>query len=122
MTGSKLHTGVDTAYDEWSAEDIGKTIAILRKAQKISQKELAEKCGVSHVFISSIERGQKKPSKELKTKIVKALDITDKVFYANVYLYSSIPKSHLSGFTKKQIDFLDDLRGIVNNYFGSVQN
>jgi transcriptional regulator with XRE-family HTH domain len=104
MTESKLHTGVDTAYDEWSAEDIGKTIAILRKVQKISQKELAEKCSVSHVFISSIERGQKKPSKELKTKIVKALDITDEVFYANVYLYSSIPKSHLSGFSKKQID------------------
>lgn len=113
---------VDTNYEKWSAEDIGKAVAILRKIYKLSQKELAEKCGVSHVFISSIERSQKKPSLELKDKIVRAFGMTDKEFFANVYIYSSLPKSSPAGFTEKQMELLNNLRGVVVNYFGSAEN
>lgn len=38
--------------------DFGQAIKTLRKDQKITQRELAEKCGVNFTYISKIENGQ----------------------------------------------------------------
>lgn len=55
---------------------IGKRIAEIRKAQHISQMELAEMTDLSISYISHIETAKKKPSIETLIKIVNALNIT----------------------------------------------
>lgn len=49
--------------------EIGENIKILRKAKKITQEQLATKCGISRVTLGKVERG------ELGNTSVKTLDI-----------------------------------------------
>ena len=50
--------------------EIGKRIAILRKKNKMTQKELADKLFVSDKAISSWEAGRTEPSLELVMKLM----------------------------------------------------
>lgn len=54
---------------------LGKRVAELRKANGLSQGELAEKAGYSIEFISLIERGVNAPSVAGLEKIAKALNV-----------------------------------------------
>ena len=49
--------------------EIGQQIKILREAKKITQEQLAVKCGISRVTLGKVERG------ELGNTSVKTLDI-----------------------------------------------
>ena len=49
--------------------EIGENIKILRKAKKLTQEQLATKCGISRVTLGKVERG------ELGNTSVKTLDI-----------------------------------------------
>ena len=49
--------------------EIGQQIRTLREAKKLTQEELASKCGISRVTLGKVERG------ELGNTSVKALDI-----------------------------------------------
>jgi transcriptional regulator with XRE-family HTH domain len=49
--------------------EIGENIKTLRKAKKITQEQLAVKCGISRVTLGKVERG------ELGNTSVKTLDI-----------------------------------------------
>lgn len=49
--------------------EIGQQIKALREAKKLTQEELASKCGISRVTLGKVERG------ELGNTSVKALDI-----------------------------------------------
>lgn len=49
--------------------EIGQQIKTLREAKKLTQEELASKCGISRVTLGKVERG------ELGNTSVKALDI-----------------------------------------------
>ncbi|MFA7092361.1 MAG: helix-turn-helix transcriptional regulator [Arcobacteraceae bacterium] len=49
--------------------EIGENIKTLRKAKKLTQEQLASKCGISRVTLGKLERG------ELGNTSVKALDI-----------------------------------------------
>lgn len=51
-------------------------IADLRKEKGLSQKELAEKVGISHWWLNHIERGKRSPSLNLVLEIAKALNVT----------------------------------------------
>ena len=53
----------------------GNKVAELRKAQKMSQEELADKCGVHRTYIGAIERGEKSPTLNTVYKIAKGLNI-----------------------------------------------
>lgn len=53
----------------------GDAIKNLRKKKGISQKELAQKCGLSANTLCSIENSESFPSRESIDKICKALDI-----------------------------------------------
>ncbi|HEV2327696.1 MAG TPA: helix-turn-helix transcriptional regulator [Verrucomicrobiae bacterium] len=55
---------------------LGETIRAKRKGAKISQEKLAEKAGLSTVFISRVERGKESPSVDSLVKIAKALEIS----------------------------------------------
>ena len=47
----------------------------------ISQKELAEKVGISQSFLCDIEQGRSKPSIDTALKIAEALNIDDIKFF-----------------------------------------
>jgi len=52
---------------------LGETVRSKRKSAGLSQERLAEKAGLSTVFISRIERGKESPSVDSLVKIAKAL-------------------------------------------------
>ena len=53
---------------------IGKQLTTLRQYRKLSQAELAEKCGVSRVYIGQVERGEMNPTLGVIFKMCDALD------------------------------------------------
>jgi len=55
---------------------ISKNIRYHRKKQNLLQKELADKAGLTKVYISQIECGNKKPSLEALIKITNALGVS----------------------------------------------
>lgn len=48
---------------------MNKTIQTLRKKQNLTQKETAEKLGITKEYLSMIERGVRNPSDDLKEKM-----------------------------------------------------
>ena len=61
----------------------GKKIAEIRKKQKLSQEELADKAKVSRSIISFLETGKEKDIKILTlTRIAKALGCEVKIFFS----------------------------------------
>jgi transcriptional regulator with XRE-family HTH domain len=56
-------------------ELLGKRIADLRRAKRISQEKLATKSGYSTEFISLVERGKNSPSVAGLARIAKALSL-----------------------------------------------
>lgn len=58
------------------AETIGKRIRASREKYKISQKELAEKVGVSAAAINQFEKWEKKPSSVVLKKIALELGVS----------------------------------------------
>ncbi len=60
---------------------IGQTIAQLRKENKLSQRLLAEKAGITHSAISSIENGKVSPSVSSLQKIVNVFSLSLSDFF-----------------------------------------
>jgi transcriptional regulator with XRE-family HTH domain len=56
-------------------KSLGKRIATLRRSQKISQEDLADRSNYSVEFISLVERGVNSPSVDGLAKIAKALGV-----------------------------------------------
>ena len=52
-----------------------------REQLGISQKELAEKVGISQSFLCDIEQGRSKPSIDTAIKIAQVLNVTDIKFF-----------------------------------------
>jgi transcriptional regulator with XRE-family HTH domain len=53
----------------------GRNVARIRKAQGISQEELADRCGIHRTYVGSIERGEKSPTLNTIAKIAKGLNV-----------------------------------------------
>ena len=54
---------------------LGRKIQRLRKAQKITQEELAEMVGISRVYMGYIEQGRESPSLKLLMKLSKKMGV-----------------------------------------------
>lgn len=54
--------------------DIGSLLRRLREARGWSYRELAGRVPCSHVYLSEIERGRKKPSQEMAARLGEVLD------------------------------------------------
>ena len=52
-----------------------------REQLGISQKELAEKCGITQSHLCDIEQGRNKPSLPVAVKIAQVLDVDDIKFF-----------------------------------------
>lgn len=55
--------------------DMGQAIVTIRKARKMTQKELAERCGMSQNAIVALEKSQSYPPMETLKKLQAALDV-----------------------------------------------
>ena len=54
----------------------------IREQLGISQKELAEKAGISQSFLCDIEQGGCKPSIDTAVKLAQVLDVSDIAFWS----------------------------------------
>ncbi len=64
---------------------IGNRIRGFRKMQRLSQGELAERCGLHPAYIGQLERGEKNATLESIQSICRGLQITmDQLFYGIV--------------------------------------
>jgi transcriptional regulator with XRE-family HTH domain len=52
---------------------IGKQLATLREYRKLTQEQLAQKCGVSRVYIGQVESGDRNPTLGVIFKMCDAL-------------------------------------------------
>ena len=52
-----------------------------REALGISQKDLAERCGITQSHLCDIEQGRNKPSLPVAVKIAQVLDVADIKFF-----------------------------------------
>lgn len=52
----------------------GQRLREMRTARKLTQGELAERCGSNHPFISNLERGVKVPSLTMILRLAEALE------------------------------------------------
>lgn len=81
---------------------IGKRISTIRKKQKLSQNQLAEKADISNNYLSHIETSRSIPSLETLMSICSALDTT--------------PDTLLLGTQKNNKSYLnDDITNILNS-------
>ena len=97
---------------------LGKRIREARKQKSLPQQQLAEALGITDVYVSEIERGNKMPSIPLFIDIVEVLDISadyllrDNISSGNPYVYNEFTE-RLDRLTPKQrkaaVDLLDVL-------------
>ncbi|MBP3627628.1 MAG: helix-turn-helix transcriptional regulator [Clostridia bacterium] len=97
-------------------EALGKRIREARKQKSFTQQQLAETLGITDVYVSEIERGNKMPSIPLFIAIVEALDISadyllrDNISSGKPYIYNEFTE-RLDRLTPKQrkaaLDLLD---------------
>ena len=62
--------------DSGNMTSIGRVFRLLRIANDISARDLADKTGLSQSFISEVEAGKKKPSLDALDKYSKALGVS----------------------------------------------
>lgn len=97
---------------------LGRRIREVRIGKNLTQEALAEKVGVSSVYISHIEVGTSKSSLETLVKICNALETTPDYLLMNS-LYSSKNQlsdkigSQLKNCTSKDIEFISDIIKVV---------
>lgn len=69
--------------------EIGQRIRNYRTQQKLSQEELAEKCGLHPTYIGQVERGEKNATLESISKIAAGLSVELSTLFENIEDYSS---------------------------------
>lgn len=76
--------------------NFGKAIVTIRKARKMTQKELAERCGMSQNAILALEKGQSYPPIETLKKIQAALNVPQSYIMLYAIEERDIPVGKLS--------------------------
>ncbi len=64
--------------------EIGKRIRNYRIGKKMSQEELAEKCGLHPTYIGQVERGEKNATLESISKITAGLSVTMSTLFEKI--------------------------------------
>lgn len=100
--------------------EIGQRIRNYRLQNKLSQEELAEKCGLHPTYIGQVERGEKNATIESISKITAGLSISLGTLFENITSFddeNSYPAQAydliLSAAPEKQKQLVDILRSIL---------
>lgn len=106
----------------YERKNLGATIAKRREQANMTQKELAEKVGVSNAFLSLLERGEKFPSIETLCALATALDVS-----CDALLYDEAPDASLTTINQllagKSLQFLrgiEDMIRVCDRHFSSA--
>lgn len=87
--------------------DIGTAIWTARKAQGITQEELAEMVNITTSHLKHIESGHRKPSVEVLFQITKILNLSlDALIFDNE---AKIPAIQTQGLTTKEVGIISQL-------------
>src|SRR5689334_6270068 len=85
--------------------ELGSRIRALRKARDLTQKELAERAGISEISIKTLETGKYSPRGDTLDKLARALDVSVSVLLGEDDILSGPwPASQL-----RQLDLHPDL-------------
>lgn len=84
--------------------NIGKTIKICRNQKHLSQKELADKAGISVSYLSLLERNKREPNINILNKISLALNVP-----LSILIFLASDKKELSPLDSDIIDKLSRL-------------
>lgn len=76
--------------------NIGQAIVTIRKARKMTQKQLAERCGMSQNAIVSLEKNRAHPPMETIKKLQTALSVPQSFIMLYAIEDSDIPDNKLS--------------------------
>lgn len=100
--------------------EIGQRIRNYRLQNKLSQEELAEKCGLHPTYIGQVERGEKNATIESISKITAGLSISLGTLFENITSFddgNSYPSQAydliLSVTPEKQKQLVDILRSML---------
>ncbi|MDR1812884.1 MAG: helix-turn-helix domain-containing protein [Candidatus Fibromonas sp.] len=74
-------TELEWFKETWASMTPGENLKLLREEQRISKKELSEKCGISLVRISDYESGRVKISQSIAKKLAKVLGTAEENLY-----------------------------------------
>ena len=103
-------------------EGLGAKISAARKQKGLTQEKLAEKVGISNVYMGEIERGTKIPKLPVLIAIIEALEVSadyllqDKISAGGVYINNEITEKLNSLTPKQRAAALD----ILNAYIQSI--
>ncbi len=103
--------------------DLGKRIRQMRIDKELTQEDLAEKAGISVVYVSELERGLKSPSIEVFYHIALALDASADYLLRDVlptgkdYVFDELTKK-LESLTPKQRKTVSD---IIDAYLNNLE-
>lgn len=75
--------------------NIGQAIVTIRKARKMTQKQLAERCGMSQNAIVSLEKSRSYPPMETIKKLQAALNVPQSFIMLYAIEDSDIPQEKL---------------------------
>jgi transcriptional regulator with XRE-family HTH domain len=78
--------------------NLGDSIREVRKKRLLTQRELAEKLGVTNTYLSAVENGSRKPSRKLLSKICESLDVEESVLQFLAIDESTIDQKKLANF------------------------
>ncbi|HEX2253044.1 MAG TPA: helix-turn-helix transcriptional regulator [Thermoanaerobaculia bacterium] len=57
-------------------EHVGPAMRVIRRSKGLTQKDVAERAGVTRAMLSAYERGHRRPSLKTLVRILGALDVT----------------------------------------------
>ncbi|GAF21013.1 transcriptional regulator, MerR family [Bacillus sp. JCM 19047] len=93
---------------------VGKKIRLMRRAQNLTQHELAEKTGLIDSYIGGVERGERNISLRTLEKIVQGLEISISDLFVDIndkdeYKQALVSKfiSGINNLNEEQIDSID---------------
>ena len=81
--------------------NIGQAIVTIRKARKMTQKELAERCGISQNALVELEKNRSRPAMATLKKLQAALDVPQSYIMLYAIEDCDIPEEKLM--TAKQL-------------------
>ncbi len=75
MVARRTGPGEGEGFDPVVLRDVGRTIATRRTARHLTQRAVAEYCGLHRTYMSAIEQGKRTPTLATFFLIADALDV-----------------------------------------------
>ena len=99
--------------------DLGNHIRDQRRQAELSVRKLADIAGVSHPYLSQIERGLKRPSAEILQQLARALEVSAESLYVRAGILDEEPQSDLLATIRAQSGLSTDQKHVLIRIYES---